>query len=274
MRPYARILRPDIVVVTSIASEHNRSFGDLEATRNEKATMVRALRRSGLAVLNGDDPNVRWMATQTQARTSSRSASSRTTTCGPTELELVWPMGNRFVVEAGGDRRSISTRLVGWPMVYPVLAAVAVGLSEGLRPGGGHRRLEPLPPTPGRLELVPLENGAFLLRDDFKSTLETIDAALDVLADIPAGRRLVVLGEISEPPGTQGPIYRRLGGRVAEIADRAVFVGEHVPALLSGSPACRPRARGDGECRTRRSRGSGDGAQRASPRRRRAHQRA
>ena len=49
------------------------------------------------------------------------------------------------------------------------------------------------------MQPVALPNGACLLRDENKSALETIDAALDVLAQIPA-RRIVVLGEISEPP--------------------------------------------------------------------------
>ena len=43
MSPYGPMLRPDLVVVTSIGSEHNRSFGTLEATRAEKARMVAAL---------------------------------------------------------------------------------------------------------------------------------------------------------------------------------------------------------------------------------------
>jgi len=38
MAAYVNMLRPDITVVTSIGSEHNRSFGTLEATREEKAT--------------------------------------------------------------------------------------------------------------------------------------------------------------------------------------------------------------------------------------------
>lgn len=65
---YARFLRPDVVVVTSIGSEHARSLGPPEEIRDEKAHMVRALSPDGLAVLNGDDPNVRWMSTQTEAR--------------------------------------------------------------------------------------------------------------------------------------------------------------------------------------------------------------
>lgn len=49
MGPYARMIRPDVTVVTSVGSEHNRSFPTLEVTRSEKADMVRALRNGGIA---------------------------------------------------------------------------------------------------------------------------------------------------------------------------------------------------------------------------------
>jgi UDP-N-acetylmuramyl pentapeptide synthase len=234
MDPYTSILRPDIAVVTSIGSEHMRSFGSLEATRAEKAKLVRALPPTGLAVLNGDDPMVRSMATETRARVATFGFESQNDVRA-TDLELVWPEGSRFTIGAGGKRRSVTTRLLGWPMVYPLLAAVTVALFEGQDLDETLARLEALPQTPGRLEVIPLENGAFVLRDDFKSTLETVDAALDVLAEIPARRRMVVLGEVSEPPGSQGPIYRRLGARVAEVASRAVFVGVNFQRYAAGA---------------------------------------
>jgi UDP-N-acetylmuramyl pentapeptide synthase len=46
-----------------------------------------------------------------------------------------------------------------------------------------------------------------------------------VLSEIPARRRIVVLGEIDEPPGSQGPIYRKTGERIAKVASRFIFVG-------------------------------------------------
>ena len=70
-----------------------------------------------------------------------------------------------------------------------------------------------------------LPNGAWALRDDFKSTYETIVAALDTFAEVPARRRFVVLGDVSEPPGSQGPIYREIGARVAEMAERLYIIG-------------------------------------------------
>jgi UDP-N-acetylmuramoyl-tripeptide--D-alanyl-D-alanine ligase len=222
--PYLRLLRPDLVVVTSIASEHNRSFRTLEGARAEKAKMVRGLAPTGLAVLNGDDPHVLWMAEQTCARVMTFGFGEGNDVRA-SEMALDWPRGTGFTLHVGGETRSVRIRLLGRPGVHAVLAAVAVALAEGFTLDQALPALEALPPTPGRLQPLQLANGAFLLRDDYKSALETIDSALDLLAEVPARRRVVVLGDVSEPPGSQGPIYRRLGERVGQIAARAIFVG-------------------------------------------------
>jgi UDP-N-acetylmuramoyl-tripeptide--D-alanyl-D-alanine ligase len=73
-----------------------------------------------------------------------------------------------------------------------------------------------------------------ILCDDFKSSLETIHAALDLFSQIPAERRMVVLGDVSEPPGSQGPIYREIGERIATIASRAIFIGGNFQRYAAG----------------------------------------
>jgi UDP-N-acetylmuramoyl-tripeptide--D-alanyl-D-alanine ligase len=119
-------------------------------------------------------------------------------------------------------------------MVYPILAVLALALAEGRSLAETIAAVETIPPADGRMQLVPLPENTFLLRDEHKSSLETIDAALDVLSEIPA-RRLVVFGDISEPPRSQGPIYRRLGGRIASMASYAIFVGEHFRQYARGA---------------------------------------
>jgi len=222
----ARVVRPDIAVVTSIGSEHNTSFKSLDVTRDEKAHMIRALPPSGVAVLNGDDPNVLWMASQTRARV---------VTFGYGEGNLVrasdpgleWPGGMRFRLHLEGEERDIRLRLLGRHMVYPALAAAAVAAAQGEALDEIVPRLEALSPALGRLMLRPLPNGAMLICDTLKSGIETIQASLDVLAEIPAARKIVVLGPITEPPGPQGPLYRKLGRRIAEVAHLALFVSSY-----------------------------------------------
>ena len=225
MATYARMIRPDAVVVTSIGSEHNRSLGAIEDARVEKSRMVEALPPSGLAVLNGDDANVMWMRERTKARAVTFGFGLHCDVRA-SDVQLDWPNGARFRLHAWKRQRNVRVRLLGKPMVYSVLAALAVALDQGIPLDEAAGRIEALLPTSQRLELVPLANGAFLLRDEFKSAAETIHAALDLLATIPAARRLVVLGDVTTPAGSQGPIYRAIGKRLAETVACAVLIGE------------------------------------------------
>jgi UDP-N-acetylmuramyl pentapeptide synthase len=234
MELYVPVLRPDVVVVTCIGTEHHRSLGTPETTRHEKAQMVRALRPSGLAVLNGDDPNVLWMAGQTTASVLTFGFGGACDVRA-SHVAFHWPAGMCFRLHADGHERDVRVRLFGRHMCYPVLAAVGVALAEGIALDAAVARLETLPPTPGRMEPVALASGAYLLRDDFKSTYETILASLDALAQVPARRRIVVLGEVSEPPGPQGPVYRGIGARVAAIADSAIIVGHNYQRYAAGA---------------------------------------
>lgn len=234
MDQYAGMIRPDITVVTSIGSEHHRSLGSLEVTRAEKAEMVKVLPKSGLAILNGDDPNVRWMAKLTKAKVITYGF-DESNDVRASEVSLAWPEGMQFRLHMNGETRAVGVALIGSHMVYPILAAIAVASAEGFSLEQTLSSLRSMPPTPGRLEPVRLPGGAVLLRDDFKSSLETIHAALDVFSNIHAGRRGVVMGEVSEPPGSQGPIYRELGRRIATMADYAVFVGGNFQRYAAGA---------------------------------------
>jgi UDP-N-acetylmuramoyl-tripeptide--D-alanyl-D-alanine ligase len=223
MTQYATMIQPNIAVVTCIGSEHNRSLGSLQSTRNEKVKILAGLPPAGVAVLNGDDPNVRWMATQTQNRIITFGVGEMNEVRA-SDITLNWPKGTQFKVHANGKTCEMSMRLLGRHMVYPILAAIATALAEGFPLEQILPPLQTLSPTPGRLEPIELPNGALILRDDFKSPLETINAALDVLAEIPARRRIVVLGDISEPFGRQWQIYRNIGKRVAQKASKAIFI--------------------------------------------------
>ena len=234
MAPMARTVRPEIAVVTCIASEHNRSLETLEVTRHEKADMVRVLSSSGTAVLNGDDPNVLWMAGQTRAKIVTFGF-VETNHVRASDAHLDWPRGTRFRLHAGGEERDVMIRLFGRQMIYSALAAVAVALEESVPLDDALPRLAALSPLSGRMEAKLLDNGAVLLCDDYKSTLESIHAALDVLEEVPAQRKIVVFGPISEPPGHLRQFYRALGARIARNAQLAVCVdsyNHYKPGLL------------------------------------------
>jgi UDP-N-acetylmuramoyl-tripeptide--D-alanyl-D-alanine ligase len=234
MSRYAWMLRPDIAVVTCIGSEHNRSLKTIETTTREKSEMVKALPESGTAVLNGDDPNVLGMIPGIRARIV-KFGMAESNDIRASGIHLDWPRGTSFKLHVHGQTHDMKIRLLGKNGVYAILAAVSVAFSEGFSIDSILSRMQKVAPAAGRLEPVLLENGAILLRDDFKSTLETIDSALDILEEIPASRKIIAMGEVSEPPGSQRLIYRRIGERIAGIASKAVFLGGNFQRYATGA---------------------------------------
>ena len=224
MEPYARMLAPNTVVVTAIGTDHRRSFETLEATRSEKARMVEALRSDGLAVLNGDDPNVLWMRGRTDARILTYGFDEGNDVRGAAP-EIDWPHSTRFRVSVDGEEHEATIRMFGRPMLLSALAGLAVAHGHGVDLGAAIAALSELEPTPGRLHPVPLACGAILIRDDWKSAEETMLAAFDLLEQVPARRKIVLMGGIEEPRMPVRARYRHVAERLAACADRAYIMG-------------------------------------------------
>ncbi|MFO7956708.1 MAG: UDP-N-acetylmuramoyl-tripeptide--D-alanyl-D-alanine ligase [Candidatus Brocadiia bacterium] len=221
MEEYAGIVRPDAVVVTAVGSEHGTTFGTLEATRSEKVKMVEAVRPGGHVVLNGDDPNVRWMASR---------AAAPVTTFGlqpdndvrADDVRLDWPHGTAFTLHANGGSHRARIRLLGQPGLYAALAGVALARAEGVSVVRSLGRLRSFEPTRRRLNPIRLPSGAWVIDDTFKGGEETQYVALALLGHIPARRRTAVLGEVTEPQGSRGDLYRGIGEEAGRVADLIV----------------------------------------------------
>jgi len=225
MADYARVLRPDIAVVTSIGKAHQKALRTLENTRHEKAEMVRALSASGLAVLNGDDPNVLWMKSQTRASVITYGLKPENDVSA-SDYRMMGLEGARFCLHLDGQTHNLHVRLLGQHMVYPILAAIAAAHGEGLPLTQTLSKLEHLAPSMGRLEPVPLPDDILLLRDDHKGSLISIHAALEVLAQLPAKRRIAVLHEPSDTIDPPELVYPPLGAHLARIVTHLLFMGE------------------------------------------------
>jgi UDP-N-acetylmuramyl pentapeptide synthase len=233
MAVYSKMLRPDIVVVTCIASEHHNTFKDFETTRSEKAEMVKGLTERGLAVLNGDDPNVVWMKECTRSRVVTYglgSANDIRASC----VKLDWPQGMSFRIHADGFEMDVRSKFLGNPSVYSFLAAIAVAMEMGYPVERSAKRMMVTEATPARCQIVHLDSGAKMIRDEFKSSFETVEHALDLLERVPAMRRIVIIGDVEEPVN-QHLTCRLLGARIAGFATNLISIGSERADYAAGA---------------------------------------
>jgi UDP-N-acetylmuramyl pentapeptide synthase len=236
MAEAARLVRPTMVVVTSIGSEHWNSLGDREATMREKGAMIAALPEGGVVIANGDDERVLAMAARRPAgRGCVTFGSAAHNDVRVENVALDWPGGTDFRLIGADFDVQARIGMVGSPALSAALAAVAVGRVLGIDVPTLVARLRGTRPFPGRLQPVRLPSGAIVLRDDRKAALETVENALDFLAAVPARKRLAVLGPVTEPEGPQHLLYRNLGARAAAVVDRVLLVGQGHRDLARGA---------------------------------------
>jgi UDP-N-acetylmuramoyl-tripeptide--D-alanyl-D-alanine ligase len=222
--PYlAGIARPTVAVVNNAQREHQEFMATVEAVARENGSVLSALKSSGTAVFPaGEEFTPLW-----KELAGARACMTFGT---PTEQVLG---STADIVLAGTEWQEehwqVSVKTPAGPVAYRLhiagrhnvrnsLAAVACALPAGVPLEFIAKGLEAFEPVKGRSRALAVKLGGraiTLVDDTYNANPDSARAAVDVLAELP-GPRLLVLGDMGEV-GDQGPQFH------AE-------VGEHVRA--------------------------------------------
>jgi UDP-N-acetylmuramoyl-tripeptide--D-alanyl-D-alanine ligase len=209
IRELARIVRPQVGVVTNVGFAHVEAFESIDDIAAAKRELIENLPAEGIAVLNADDPRVLAF------RGSHR---GRTVTYGlhpaadirASDVEL-GPEGSSFSV-AGV---LFKTSLAGSHGVSNILAGITVASLFDIQPADLVDAVARL--SPGKMRGVRHTlRGVTVLDDSYNSNPEAARAMLDVLLREPARRRIAVLGEMLELGRLAETLHRELGRYAAK----------------------------------------------------------
>ncbi len=223
------LAQPALGVVMNVGPTHLERLGSIERIAQAKAELVQALPPEGLAILNGDDPRVRAMAALSAAPVVTFGLGPENDLCA-LDVQTLGLGGIVFELAVQTERfpqapqeAALRTPLLGRHAVMPALAAVAVGLAEGLTWEEITRGLEAMGGGP---RLVPkrLSSGALLLDDTYNASPASCQAALDLLASL-AGRRIAVLGDMLELGDYEREAHREVGALCASRVEHLLTVG-------------------------------------------------
>jgi UDP-N-acetylmuramoyl-tripeptide--D-alanyl-D-alanine ligase len=230
----AAMARPRIGVVTAVQPVHLSRIGTIEAVEQAKGELIEALPADGTAILNADDPRVVRMADRTAARTLSYGFAGAADV-GADQIESAGADGMRFVLRLpGGVRRPAATPALGRHGVHNGLAAAAVGQAAGCTADEIVAGLAAGWSAPHRDRL--LRAGAVTILDDsYNASPASVQAALDLLASLPAVRRVAVLGEMLELGDAHEAGHREVGQAAASVAELLVVVGGGAAALADAA---------------------------------------
>jgi UDP-N-acetylmuramoyl-tripeptide--D-alanyl-D-alanine ligase len=209
----AKIAQPEIGVVTNVAPVHLEFFDSVASIARAKYELIEALPAGGTAILNGDDEYVSQFGRDFRGKVVlyglRPSADVRAESIQPQGSE-----GSTFDIVVGGCRERAVLHLVGTHNVYNALAAVAAGLNRGLSPSESVAALASLAPADKRGQVVKLGN-ITIIDDCYNCNPKALEAMVDALADMPAKRRIIVVGAMLELGPAGDDLHRQAGQYIA-----------------------------------------------------------
>ncbi|MDV2999568.1 MAG: UDP-N-acetylmuramoyl-tripeptide--D-alanyl-D-alanine ligase [Chroococcopsis gigantea SAG 12.99] len=200
-----QVCQPDIAVITNVGTAHIGRLGSESAIAEAKCELLALMPRDSVAILNGDNPLL--------LKTAKKVWSGRTLTYGLESGDL------RGIIEGEDlvvDGMRFPLPLAGRHHASNYLAAIAVGKVLGLDLTFLESGIEVQLPD-GRGQRHEVGPDVVLLDETYNAGLESMLAALELLAHSGGKRRVAVLGTMKELGEHSAELHRRVGRKVREL---------------------------------------------------------
>lgn len=235
------LIRPDVALVTRIASAHLEYFGSLDRIAAAKAEIFEGLKPGGTAVIPHDTPGGHHLESAARKYGAGRIITFGTCAEADARLLEVTPtdVGVTLRWSFVGQEGSCRLRLSGAHWALNAVAAASVANVLGVSPLAAGSQMEAVEPLAGRgrRHTVQVKNGcACVIDDSYNANPASMCAALAALRNMPAGgRRLAVLGEMKELGSASEELHAGLAKELHGI-DRVWCVGPEMAALCDTLP--------------------------------------
>ena len=210
-----KIAMPTVGVITNVGLAHAENFRSIKDIAKEKAELIYSLPVSGVAIINGDDPNLVDAVRRFRGRKiffgKGLENDVRADRIDERGLEI------KFTLCIGKKKQRICLPVIGEHNVYNALAASACSYHFGVTQGEIKRGLESYKGVHLRLEVIKTPEGINILNDSYNANPLSMAKALDSFSKISAaGKKILLLGDMLELGKIALKCHRDIGVIVAK----------------------------------------------------------
>jgi len=231
------IVEPTLGLITNISMAHEGFFCDgIDGVQKAKAELFEALKNSGRAVINLDDPRI-------EAESLKRSFAS-TTSFGWSEKADLRIMSRcaysldkkaqEIIIKLHDDPICVICPLPGAHQASNVAAALAVAHALGLCVKKAAVGISKMALTPGRLSLAHHKN-ILIINDGYNANPASMRSGIEAALELPASRRIGVIGAMGEL-GKESPRFHfELGELLARHFAHILVCGLDAHPVVEGA---------------------------------------
>lgn len=191
------LVEPQAVVITNVGTAHLEGFGSREGIARAKGEIYGGLVKGGVACINLDDEFAPYWIGLNEGRAQLHFSMDKKADLWVSDVRMAASGCPAFTLHVGARSIPVELQMLGRHNVSNALAAATLAHACQVpldRIAAGLARTRP---APGRLNVhLPLPS-CRVIDDSYNANPSSMKAAIDVLADMP-GRRVLVVGDMGE----------------------------------------------------------------------------
>jgi UDP-N-acetylmuramoyl-L-alanyl-D-glutamate--2,6-diaminopimelate ligase len=201
-------------VFTNLTRDHLDFHADMEAYFHAKRRLFELLPRDAPSLINIDDPRGLQLTEAGGRPVTYAINRAADITPGPLSFSL---SGLRFDIRTPRGTIRVSSRLVGRPNVYNILAAAATATALDLSFDAIERGISALEGVPGRFQVVSGARDEVTVVVDYAHTDDALRNLLETARPLARGRLITVFGCGGDRDRTKRPLMGAVAGRLSDV---------------------------------------------------------
>lgn len=224
-------------VLTDIGISHLENFKTKQILATEKGFLLRSVSEKGMAVYNWDNKTVREIGKKLSVNTigyglADEAEMRATDIVSKIEISENTQRIDGINFKLNYQGKVLPVRLknsVGKGNVYSVLAALSVGIYFDLNLIEMIESLENFKSCSGRMTVIKGVNRSVIIDDAYNSAPSSLNLVLDLVEEIKAVRKIVILGDMLELGDEEKKKHEAVGKKVAKLKpDYFIVVGRRM----------------------------------------------
>jgi UDP-N-acetylmuramoyl-tripeptide--D-alanyl-D-alanine ligase len=229
------IAPPDVAVITNVLPVHLEFMKTMANIAHAKKEILEGMKPNGTAVLNGDDP---WVNKISSAWKGEKVffGYSKNWDISAQNIQKFGLNGKIFELNYGGQREKVKLLSFYDSTISNFLAAVAVAFTFSVPVEEIKERAAQLRPAAKRGTVFLLKEDKTLIDDSYNSNPVALEATLKSVAELPAKRKIAVLGDMLELGEDSVKYHVSAGKQVVESGfDLLVTIGPLSKHMAEGA---------------------------------------
>jgi len=201
-------------IFTNLTRDHLDFHADMDDYFRAKRRLFEMLPRDAPSLINLDDPRGASLV-EAGGRPLTYAINRQADVMpGPLSFSLG---GLSFDVRTPGGTLHVTSKLVGRPNVYNILAAVSAATALDVPAGAIERGLESLDGVPGRFQVVSDASDEVTVVVDYAHTDDALRNLLETARPLTPGRMITVFGCGGDRDRTKRPLMGAVAGRLSDL---------------------------------------------------------